>query len=162
MERLGIRVMKRTVGYMAFPRALSINLLPRAILEFVYMCLLTGRFTLGARDFSSAVFGFCQAHRKFPPHARKTSGTQGTVVLMQSNFHTPGYTSRSDTNWVSRAVQPIFRDICFSCSRAITIHQVIAIFLQFHCLSSYRNDYFPLQLIDQITFLLSRQMCHVN
>ena len=30
LERLGIRVMKRTVGYMAFRRALSINLLPRA------------------------------------------------------------------------------------------------------------------------------------
>ena len=37
--------MKRTVGYMAFRRALSINLLPRAILDFVYMqCLHTGRF----------------------------------------------------------------------------------------------------------------------
>ena len=56
--------------------------------------------TLGARDFSSAVFGFCQVfvvtraksvflaasaygrrcvgqHRKFPQHERKTSGTQG-------------------------------------------------------------------------------------
>ena len=31
--------------------------------------------TLGARDFSSAVSGFCQ---QVPPHARKTSGTQGT------------------------------------------------------------------------------------
>ena len=117
--------MKRTVGYKTFRRALSINLLPRAILAFVYMCLLT-------------------------------------VVLIQSNFDTPGDTSRSDTNRFSRGVQPIFRNICFSCSRAITIHQVIAIFLQFHCLSSYRNDSFPLQLIDQITFLLSRQMCHVN
>ena len=37
--RLGINVMKRTVGYMAFRRALSINLLPRTILD-----LLTGRF----------------------------------------------------------------------------------------------------------------------
>ena len=36
--------MKMTVGYMAFRRALSINLLPRAILDFVYMCLLTERF----------------------------------------------------------------------------------------------------------------------
>ena len=44
LERLGICVMKRTVGYMAFQRALSINLLPRAILNFFYMCLLTGRF----------------------------------------------------------------------------------------------------------------------
>ena len=49
--------------------------------------------TLGARDFASAVSGFCQVfiviraksfaargvgqHPKFPPHARKTSGTQG-------------------------------------------------------------------------------------
>ena len=40
LERLGIRVMKRTVGYMAFRRALSINLLPRAIL----LCLLTDSF----------------------------------------------------------------------------------------------------------------------
>ena len=53
--------MKRTVGYMAFRRALSINLLPRAILAFVYVCLLI-------------------------------------VVLIQSNFDTPGDTSRSDTN----------------------------------------------------------------
>ena len=115
--------MKRTVGYMAFRRALSINILPRAS-AYIYVCL--------------------------------------PIVLIQSNFDTPGDTSRSDTNRFSRGVQPIFRDICFSCSRAITIHQVIAIFLQFHCLSSYRNDSFPLQLIDQITFLLSRQMCHVN
>ena len=59
--------------------------------------------TLGSRDFSSAVSGFCQVfivtraksffsrlrptaedmsafgqYRKFPPHARKTSGTQGS------------------------------------------------------------------------------------
>ena len=85
-----------------------------------------------------------------------------TVVLIQSNFDTTGDTFRSDTNRFSRGVQTIFRDICFSCSRAITIHQVIAIFLQFHFLSLYRNGSFFLQLIDQITFLLSRQMCHVN
>ena len=72
------------------------------------------------------------------------------IVLIQGNFDTPGDTSRSDKNRFSRGVQPIFRDICFSCSRAITIHQVIAIFLQFHCLSSHRNDSFRLQLIDQI------------
>ena len=42
--------------------------------------------TLVARDFSSAVSGFCQdvsafgRHRRFPPHARKTSGTQGTLT----------------------------------------------------------------------------------
>ena len=51
--------MKRTVGYMAFRRALSINLLPGAILD---MCLLK------------------------------------PVVLIQSNFDTPGDTSRLDTN----------------------------------------------------------------
>ena len=43
--------------------------------------------TLGASVFSSAVSGFCSPlvasafgqHRKFPPHARKTSGTQGSL-----------------------------------------------------------------------------------
>ena len=55
------------------------------------------RATLGARDFSSAVSGFCHViivtrasplvasafgqDRKFPPHARKTSGTQGSGEL---------------------------------------------------------------------------------
>ena len=55
--------------------------------------------TLGARDISSAVSGFCQIfivtraksdfsrgfgrHQKFPPHARKTSGTHARV-------HEPG------------------------------------------------------------------------
>ena len=48
------------------------------------------RDTLGARDFSRAVSGFCQVfivtravcqHRKFPPHARKTSSTQGKHVI---------------------------------------------------------------------------------
>ena len=54
-----------------------------------------GICTLGARDFSSAVSGFCQVfivtraksafgqHRKFPPHARKNSGTQGRVFATQ-------------------------------------------------------------------------------
>ena len=36
--------------------------------------------TLGARDFSSAVSGFCR--RQVPPHARKTSGTQGRCLDM--------------------------------------------------------------------------------
>ena len=35
--------MKRTVGYVAFRRALSIIFLPKAILAFVYMCLLLYR-----------------------------------------------------------------------------------------------------------------------
>ena len=42
--------------------------------------------TLGARDFSSAVSGFYQVFivtRKFPPHARKTSGTQGTCTFFR-------------------------------------------------------------------------------
>ena len=38
--------------------------------------------TLGARDFSSTVSGFCQVFivtlAKIPPHARNISGTQGT------------------------------------------------------------------------------------
>ena len=125
VERLGIRVMKRTVRYMAFRTALSINLLSRAILIlFTCVCL--------------------------------------PIVLIQSNLDTPGDTSRSDTNSLIQSRCTIFRGIFFSCSRAITIHQLIAMFLQFYCLSSYRNESFPLQLIDQITFLLSRQMCHVN
>jgi len=57
--------------------------------------------SVGARDFSSAVPGFCQVlivtraksflavlafgqHRKFPPHARKTSDTQGKAGEQQS------------------------------------------------------------------------------
>ena len=40
---------------MAFRRALSINLLPRAILAFVYMymCLLTGRFDIIQSNFDA-------------------------------------------------------------------------------------------------------------
>ena len=126
MEPLGIRVMKRKVGYMAFRRVLSIHLSPRAILAFtVFICL--------------------------------------PVVLIRSNFDmcTRRYISFRYKLIQSRCTTNI-SNTCFSCLHAITIHQVIAIFLQFHCLRSYRNDYFPLQLIDQITFLLSRQMCHVN
>ena len=58
--------------------------------------------TLGARNFSSAVSGFCQVfivtrlrptaedvsafgqHLNFPPHARKTSGTQGRRMQQTS------------------------------------------------------------------------------
>ena len=51
--------------------------------------------TLGARDFSSAVSGFCTAedvsafgqHRKFPPHVRKTSGTQGRQMANMNLYH---------------------------------------------------------------------------
>ena len=39
-----INVMKRIVAYMSFRRALSINLLPRFILAFVYMCCLYRSF----------------------------------------------------------------------------------------------------------------------
>ena len=68
--------------------------------------------TLGGRDFSSAVSGFCQVfivflaalplvasataedmsafgqQRKFPPHARKTSGTQGTLLHLNVTYRT--------------------------------------------------------------------------
>ena len=69
--------------------------------------------TLGARDFSSAVSGFCQVFivflaalplvasaygrrcvglrpttKKFPPHARKTSGTQGTLLHLNVTYRT--------------------------------------------------------------------------
>ena len=59
------------------------------VAKFLPVQLHGDRFTtLGARDFSSAVSGFGTAedvlafgqHRKFPPHARKTSGTQGTAL----------------------------------------------------------------------------------
>ena len=80
--------------------------------------------TLGARDFSSAVSGLCQVfivtraksrswlrptaedvsafgqHRKFPPHARKTSGTQGRaldVTIKQWNINID--------EWVSKLTQ---------------------------------------------------------
>ena len=74
----------------------------RAKYAFLFLCSLCRRRTLGARDFSSAVSGFCQVfivtrrswirptaedvsalsqHRKFTLHARKTSGTQGTVAV---------------------------------------------------------------------------------
>ena len=66
--------------------------------------------TLGARDFSSVVSGFCQVfifsrlrrswlrptaenvsafgkHRKFPPHASKTSGTQGNLWPFNGSGH---------------------------------------------------------------------------
>ena len=83
-------------------RFLTNNLKPGDSLSIVYI------ITLGSRDFSSAVSGFCQVfivtraffsrlrrswfrptaedvsafgqHRKFPPHARKTSGTQGSIL----------------------------------------------------------------------------------
>ena len=57
--------------------------------------------TLGARDFSSAVSGFrpkmCRPsakHRKFPPHARKTSGTQG-IILPSPPENSKSYTRRA-------------------------------------------------------------------
>ena len=55
--------------------------------------------TLGARDFTSAVSGFCEVfivtaedvsafgqHRKSPPHARKTSVTSGSVIQIRSKI----------------------------------------------------------------------------
>ena len=71
--------------------------------------------TLGARDFSSAVSGFCQvfivaedvsafgqhAHRKFPPHARKTSGTQGTLALEKCKKNAIFFWNYSGTRFLS-------------------------------------------------------------
>ena len=77
---------------------------PKILHKHFFFSFFLGHFTLGARDFSSAVSGFCQVfivtraffsrlrptaedvlafgqHRKFPPHARKTSGTQGRAIL---------------------------------------------------------------------------------
>ena len=47
--------MKRTVGYVAFRRALSIIFLPKAILAFVYMCLLIPVDTPGVASRSDAI-----------------------------------------------------------------------------------------------------------
>ena len=73
-------------------------------------CIQNGQVTtLGARDFSSAVSVFCQVfivtrswlrptaedvsafgqNRKFPPHARKTSGTQGTKLHTKNRKKLP-------------------------------------------------------------------------
>ena len=86
------------------------------------------------------------------------------VVLIQGNCYTPGDTTRSDTNWFSRgdSTTDISRHMFFLFTRDNYTSGLVTIFLQFHCLSSYRYDSFPLQLIDQITFFLSQQMCHVN
>ena len=79
---------------------------------FFFLVWFPSRFraTLGARDFSSAVSGFCQVfifsrlrrswlrptaenvstfgkHRKFPPHPRKTSGTQGNLWPFNGSGH---------------------------------------------------------------------------
>ena len=86
------------------------------------------------------------------------------VVLIQGNLDTPGDTTHSDSNWFSRgdSTTDISRHMLFLFTRDNYASGPITIFLQFHCLGSYGNDSFPLQLIDQITFFLSRQMCHVN
>ena len=69
---------------------------------------------------------------------------------LQSNFDTPGDTSRLDANRFSRSVQPIFRDIFFFLFTRNNYtsgnRNIFAV--------SHQNDSFPLQLIDQITFLL--------
>ena len=118
LERLGINVVKRTVGYMAFRRALSINLLPRAILAFVYMC---------------------------PSFWYKVISIHQAIHLVRIQIYSVEVYNQYFATFV------------------FLVHaQAVAIFLQFHRLRSYRNDYFPLQLIDHITFLLSFQMCHIN
>ena len=79
-----------------------------------------GFVTLGARDFSSAVSGFCQVfivtrasplvasafgqHQKFPPHARKTSGTQGRGLSASVSFLSSPPPPRSFTFAIFRAV----------------------------------------------------------
>ena len=61
----------------------------------IFRVMFMANGSLGARDFSSAVSGFCTAedvsafgqHRKFPPHARKTSGTQGREMANVNLYH---------------------------------------------------------------------------
>ena len=75
-------------------------------------CLHGALHTLGARDFSSAVSGFCQVlkvtrakdtaedvssfgqHRKVPPYSRKASATQGTRCM--TTLRTTGLASPAD------------------------------------------------------------------
>ena len=73
--------------------------------------------TLGARDFSSAVSGFCQVaargfgqHRKFPPHARKTSGTQGTLWQVRQKLE-------ERRQLLGETVADYYYDILSFCSR---------------------------------------------
>ena len=49
------------------------------VVVFFYQYILVNH-TLGARDFSSAVSGFCQVFIVTRVHARKTFGTQGTLT----------------------------------------------------------------------------------
>ena len=87
--------------------------------------------TLDARDFSNAVSGFCQIfivtrvkstafgqHRKFPPYARKASGTQGrartavvsTITSVNIDLcHQYGISAAESQTWFLRAKRPQLR-----------------------------------------------------
>ena len=186
LEGIGLHVIKRTVGFMAFRRALSINLgwfNNRTETSFDEGWARGKDYTrlpvpnLALCHCSSELFEL-----RAPPSTDVPVLLQNQpfcyqepfwllficvcllVVLIQGNFDTPGDTTRSDTNWFSRgdSTTDISRHMLFLFTRDNYASGLITIFLQFHCLGSYGNDSFPLQLIDQITFFLSRQMCHVN
>ena len=67
--------------------------------------------TLGARDFWEDLSAFGQ-HRKFPPHARKTSGTQGNLYMITGLYlHDPPPFKRPifrdpSLFWVSKSCDP--------------------------------------------------------
>ena len=90
--------------------------------------------TLGARDFSSAVSGFCQVFivtrafsrlrptaeavsafgRQVPPHARKTSGTQGKSILFLEFPLTHIVSLTFMIDWCFRLSKPrVFCSYCF-------------------------------------------------
>ena len=130
--------------------------------------------TLGTRDFSSAVSGFCQVsiflrlrrswlrptaenvsafgqHRKFPPHARKTSGTQGNLWP----FNGSGY-----WNWSTLSVcRILFKSFAFAgyrnnCFFSHTIPYILNVTQQ--CWWSYFDLGSPVKyLIKNIYFILA-------
>ena len=86
------------------------------------------------------------------------------IVLIQSNFNTPGDTSRLDANRFSHSVQPIFRDIFFF------------LFTRNNYTSGNRNINFAVSLLKLVSkrlfpftvnwsdyiLALKLQMCYVN
>ena len=175
MEGIGI-----PVGYMAFRRALSINLgwfsnririsarkglNSTSGAQFVALPLVKpvvwfagavvnwrSRSVAKSAFYYESHFGFCLYAFAYRSFWYKVISIHQAIQLVQIQIDS-----------VEVTVQPTFRDICFFLfTRDNCTSGLITIFLRFHCLGLYGNDSFPLQLIDQITFLLSRQMCHVN
>ena len=106
------------------------------------------KYTLGARAFSSAVSVFCQVfivtraaspflasafgqHRKFPPHARKTSGTQGSTNIEEK---------KEDISIVKLNISNLHKAIIYRTKRKATQNSFIYILLnQNRSLHNSRN-----------------------